>query len=71
LPTPSSASVGTSQVLRSRSMSSAACELSYAESPGAMVSVQLVVAVIAMSPRLATGSSPDWNCAWSSISWRS
>ena len=36
-----------------------------------MVSVQLVVAVMVISPRLATGSSPDWNCAWSSISWRS
>ena len=36
-----------------------------------MVSVQLVVAVMVIAPRLATGSSPDWNCAWSSISWRS
>jgi hypothetical protein len=36
-----------------------------------MVSVQLVVAVCVMAPRFATGSSPDWNCAWSSISWRS
>jgi hypothetical protein len=36
-----------------------------------MVSVQLVVAVCVMAPRLATGSSPDWNCAWSIISWRS
>src|SRR2546421_165558 len=35
-----------------------------------MVSVQLVVAVCVMAPRLATGSSPDWNCAWSIISCR-
>ena len=32
-----------------------------------MASVQLVVAVLETSDRLATGSSPVWNCAWSRI----
>ena len=63
---------GTSHRFRSRSISEAACESSYAELPaGARASVQFVVAVLATSDRLATGSSPVWNCAWSRITWRS
>ncbi|SHW67794.1 Uncharacterised protein [Mycobacteroides abscessus subsp. abscessus] len=36
-----------------------------------MLSVQSVVAEVATFARLATWSSPERNCAWSSRSWRS